>query len=110
MHPVLRNSLCEAFQSSTISTTDQISLALGVEFTFPVSVPPPRPEVADETPKRFWRQNEFPLCVFSRGGGGGGGEGRRIKSGEKDRLTHRNREGFSQFVFEIFRPYSYHHL
>ena len=85
------------------------SRASALEFTFPVSVPPPRPEVADETPKRFWRQNEFPLCVFSRGGGGGEGR-RRNKSGERDRLTHRNREGFSQFGFEIFHPYSYYHL
>ena len=39
-----------------------LAAVVTVEFTFPVSVP--RPEVAHETPKRFWHQNEFPTGVF----------------------------------------------
>ena len=56
---------------------ERADLRSETEFTFRLSVPPSRPEVADETQKRFWRQNEFPLCIFSRGGGEGGGR-RRI--------------------------------
>ena len=35
-----------------------------LEFTYTLFYPPPLPEVADETQKRIWRQNEFPIGVF----------------------------------------------
>ena len=35
-----------------------------VEFTYTLFYTPPLPEVADETQKRIWRQNEFPIGVF----------------------------------------------
>ena len=35
-----------------------------VEFTYTLFYPPPLSEVADETQKRIWRQNEFPISVF----------------------------------------------
>ena len=35
-----------------------------LEFTYTLFYTPPLPEVADETQKRIWRQNEFPIGVF----------------------------------------------
>ena len=39
-------------------------LTKSLEFTYTLFYPPPLPEVADETQKRIWRQNEFPIGVF----------------------------------------------